>query len=220
MRCASTRVLPLPAPARISSGPSPCVTASRWGSLRPSSSSWMVLGVRVLGHRTQHRCARGRARVQPPAGFGPVTVRSGLTSAIGSGSASESSATHAFERRDAAGERLDRLGDRVRQVDPVGVGALDAAPVDAHRMAGVADDRRVRRHVGDDDAVGADLGAVADRDRAEQLRAGADRDVVLHRRVALAGREAGAAERDALVERDVVADRRPSRRSRRRRRGR
>ena len=35
---------------------------------------------------------------------------------------------------------------------------------------------------------------------------GADRHVVLHRRVALAGGEAGAAERDALVERDVVAD--------------
>ena len=63
-------------------------------------------------------------------------------------------------------------------------------------------------HVGDHDGVGADLRAVPDRDRAEQLRAGADRDVVLHRRVALAGGEARAAERDALVERDVVADRR------------
>ena len=61
-------------------------------------------------------------------------------------------------------------------------------------------------HVGDHDAVGADLRAVADRDRAEQLRARADRDVVLHGRVALAGGEAGAAERDALVERHVVAD--------------
>ena len=47
---------------------------------------------------------------------------------------------------------------------------------------------------------------MADRDRAEQLGARADRDVVLHRRVALAGREAGAAERHALVERHVVAD--------------
>ena len=64
------------------------------------------------------------------------------------------------------------------------------------------------RHVADDDAVGADLRAVADLDRAEQLRARADRDVVLHRRMALAGLEAGAAERHALVERHVVADRR------------
>src|SRR3954452_17137141 len=37
MRWVRTRVLPEPAPARISSGPSPCVTASRWGALRPSS---------------------------------------------------------------------------------------------------------------------------------------------------------------------------------------
>src|SRR3954468_24129681 len=37
MRCVSTRVLPDPAPARMSRGPSPCVTASRWGSFRPSS---------------------------------------------------------------------------------------------------------------------------------------------------------------------------------------
>ena len=43
-------------------------------------------------------------------------------------------------------------------------------------------------------------------DRAEQLRAGADRDVVADRRVALAAGEAGAAERHALVERHPVAD--------------
>ena len=76
------------------------------------------------------------------------------------------------------------------------------------------------RHVGDDDAVGADLRAMADRDRPEQLGAGADRDVVLHGRMALAGRKAGAAERHALIERHVVADRRRSRRSRRPCRGR
>src|SRR5450756_685487 len=36
MRCAMTRVLPEPGPARISSGPSVCSTASRW---RPLSFS-------------------------------------------------------------------------------------------------------------------------------------------------------------------------------------
>src|SRR5438067_512404 len=36
MRWVSTRVLPLPAPARIRSGPPACRTASRWGSFRPS----------------------------------------------------------------------------------------------------------------------------------------------------------------------------------------
>src|SRR3954451_2459858 len=37
IRCVRTRVLPDPAPARTSSGPSTCVTASRCGSLSPSS---------------------------------------------------------------------------------------------------------------------------------------------------------------------------------------
>src|SRR5918997_151733 len=41
IRCVSTRVLPEPAPARMSRGPSPCSTASRWGSFRPASS-WSV----------------------------------------------------------------------------------------------------------------------------------------------------------------------------------
>src|SRR5258708_23241424 len=36
MRAVSTRVLPLPAPAKIKSGPSPYVTASRWGGVRRS----------------------------------------------------------------------------------------------------------------------------------------------------------------------------------------
>ena len=40
IRWVSTRVLPEPAPARIRSGPSPWVTASRWGSLSPASKVW------------------------------------------------------------------------------------------------------------------------------------------------------------------------------------
>ena len=48
--------------------------------------------------------------------------------------------------------------------------------------------------------------ASPDVDRPEQLRARPDHDVVLDRRVALAAREAGPAERHALVERHVVAD--------------
>src|SRR4051794_27068552 len=47
-RCAtrwvSTRVLPEPAPARISSGPSPCSTASRCGGFRPARS-WSARSV-------------------------------------------------------------------------------------------------------------------------------------------------------------------------------
>ena len=41
MRCVMTRVLPLPGPARMSTAPSPCVTASRCASFSPSrSSAW------------------------------------------------------------------------------------------------------------------------------------------------------------------------------------
>ena len=58
----------------------------------------------------------------------------------------------------------------------------------------------------DHDGVGADAAVVADRDRPEDLRAGADRHAVADRRVALAALEAGAAERHALVDRDVGAD--------------
>src|SRR6266852_4368922 len=39
MRAVSTRVLPLPAPANISRGPSPCVTASCWGGFRRASKA-------------------------------------------------------------------------------------------------------------------------------------------------------------------------------------
>ena len=86
-----------------------------------------------------------------------------------------------LERLDPPRQTLDRVGDRVGQVDPVGVGALGAPALDPHRMARDADDGRVRRDVVDDDGVGADLGAVPDDDRSEQLGAGADRDVVLAR---------------------------------------
>ena len=40
-----------------------------------------------------------------------------------------------LERGDPAGQTLDRVGDRVGQVDPVGVRALRAGALDAHRMA-------------------------------------------------------------------------------------
>src|SRR5262249_19335906 len=39
-----------------------------------------------------------------------------------------------LECLDAVGQALDRVGDRVGQVNPVRVGALDLAPVDAHHM--------------------------------------------------------------------------------------
>ena len=72
----------------------------------------------------------------------------------------------ALELPDPLGEAAQRVRDRVGQVQPVGVGALGLAALDAHRVARDADHGRVRRHVVDHDGVRADLRAVADRDRA------------------------------------------------------
>src|SRR3546814_12684596 len=46
---------------------------------------------------------------------------------------------------------------------------VDRHALDLDDVPRVANDGRVRRHVGDNDGVGADLRAVPDRDRAEQL---------------------------------------------------
>ena len=78
MRWVSTRVLPEPAPARISSGPSPCRTASRCGGFRPSSRSatrWSGRGGR-RGLRTaplQDRRGSGGRRAAGSAQVGPTT---------------------------------------------------------------------------------------------------------------------------------------------------
>src|SRR2546430_15703116 len=45
MRCVSTRVLPLPAPAKTSSGPSGAWTASRCCAFKPSSSALVTICV-------------------------------------------------------------------------------------------------------------------------------------------------------------------------------
>ena len=50
MRWVSTRVLPEPAPARMSSGPSPWVTAARWGSFKPLQQG----GDAVIGGGFRH----------------------------------------------------------------------------------------------------------------------------------------------------------------------
>ncbi len=72
--------------------------------------------------------------------------------------------------------------------------------------AGMPDGRRSRRHVAHDDGVGADLGAVADQDGSQDLGAGADDDAAPERRVALALVPGRAAQRNAVIERRIVAD--------------
>ncbi len=77
IRCVSTRVLPVPAPARMSSGPSPCVTASRWGGLRPASRSAIRSDEAVSGIHLEHRPGAGGNR----AGRGMRMRASGMTPA-------------------------------------------------------------------------------------------------------------------------------------------
>ncbi len=117
------------------------------------------------------------------------------------------------------------VGNVLEAVDP-GEQGLEAGPdeVGQHRVArarqragragtaarddlpGDADDHRSWRHGLDHDGVGAYLAVVPDGDRAEHLGAGADDHPVSDRGVAFALVQAGAAERDALVDRDVGAD--------------
>src|SRR5216684_1821356 len=79
MRAVSTRVLPLPAPAKISKGPSPCVTASRCGGFRRSrraSAAGMgdpsvdIGSSSLPGSFKPNRPSPGASRHPPPAGEG------------------------------------------------------------------------------------------------------------------------------------------------------
>src|SRR5262249_10140572 len=65
----------------------------------------------------------------------------------------------------------------------------------------------IRGHLAHDYGAGADPAAAADGKAADDLGAGPDDDVVAERGVALLALQAGAAERDALEQRDVFADR-------------
>src|SRR5207245_2463073 len=95
---------------------------------------------------------------------------------------------------------------RIRHIRLVEVDAGDALTVLVCYSAGYADDNGVRRDFPHDDRPGADPAAGADLERADDLRAGADDHVVAERGMALLALEAGAAERDTLEERDVLAD--------------
>ena len=83
MRWVSTRVLPDPAPATTSSGPSWCSTASRWSGLRPCEDRVVVGGVgeRAGGSVGRHGSAE-RTAVRPPSA--PVAVAMPAPPALGS----------------------------------------------------------------------------------------------------------------------------------------
>ncbi|MEJ0010019.1 MAG: hypothetical protein WDN72_05585 [Alphaproteobacteria bacterium] len=79
--------------------------------------------------------------------------------------------------------------------------------MDTRRLPrGDADHGRVRRHVAHDDRIGAERAPCPTVTGPSTLRAGADDDIGLDGRVALAVGERRAAERDVMVDGDVVAD--------------
>src|ERR1700677_3767286 len=75
----------------------------------------------------------------------------------------------------------------------------------ADGLPGNSDDHGAVRNFFDDNGIGANPAVVADLDRAENLRAGADDHPVADGGVALSGLCPGSAERDAVIDRDVVA---------------
>src|SRR6185312_573710 len=87
-------------------------------------------------------------------------------------------------------------------------GAVVVCP-DRDRLGGCCYYRRTGRDVLGHDGIRPDLRALPDLDRAEDLRAGADDDARTDSRVPLSGdsgRRVRTAQRDVLVDRDVVAD--------------
>ena len=75
-----------------------------------------------------------------------------------------------------------------------------------HNARGNADHGAILRHVLDDNRAAADLRIVVNGDTAKNRRVHAHHDVIAERGVALAAFFARAAERDALIQRDVIAD--------------
>src|SRR6478752_2181373 len=106
---------------------------------------------------------------------------------------------------DPIGEDAQRFTGRIGQrFLPLRAARVWISPGDCARRH--ADGSGVRWHVFQHDRPSANASAVADGDRAEHLGPNTDDDVVAERWMALAALLAGAAERDALVEGDVITD--------------
>src|SRR5215472_13082765 len=97
-------------------------------------------------------------------------------------------------------------GFREGIVDLLGIGDHDTLAFAEDDVAWHADDSGVVGDVAENDGSGADTAVLANGDVAENLRASADNHAVFESGMALAVFLAGAAESDALVESDVVAD--------------
>src|SRR5579872_4587085 len=112
-------------------------------------------------------------------------------------------AEHAFELGYAAGEIVDSLAFGIGKA---AVFENAAFGTDAHDAAGNSDYGGIIGDGVDDHRSSADFDVVADDDVAEHLGSGADDDAVAEGGMALAFFAAGAAERDALIEQNVVPD--------------
>src|SRR3954453_14574673 len=119
MRCVSTRVLPEPAPASTSSGPSPCSTAWRCGGFRSvsrrsaGSAPGEVGAPNAVSVLTQPRIEPATAQPgSAPGGRRPL-LGSQLAELCLSRLAVEALQTP-LQAREALGQLLDRVRDRVR----------------------------------------------------------------------------------------------------------
>ena len=112
-------------------------------------------------------------------------------------------AEHTFKLGHTAGEIVDCLSFGIGEASVFKNAAFRA---DAHDPAGYADDGRVVGDGVDNDRSGADLDVVADVDVAEDLGAGSHDHSIAESGVTFALLAASTAERDALVEQDIVSN--------------
>lgn len=116
-----------------------------------------------------------------------------------------------FEKLDTIEECRDRLSHRVGHEVMVEIDAAGAFPAIRFRMndfGRYASDGHLGWRILDDDRIGTDSRATPDRDRSKDLRTRSNDDTILERRMPLAGRPGRAAERDAVIERDILANHR------------
>src|SRR5829696_1681342 len=142
IRRVRTAVLPDPAPARMRSGPSPWRTASRWGSLRPSSRASAEAsagaGTAVLTpSRIEPRSARSRGR----GGLGRRRLRGRAAGRAVGYREQAPLARYALERMRTALLEVDpgaddEFADGARDQDLAGAGERRHARADVHRHAG------------------------------------------------------------------------------------
>src|SRR5208337_2129640 len=114
-----------------------------------------------------------------------------------------------LEKSDAVDQNRHRVGDWIGNKVMLEIDASARprpSPRLTHEPPGNPDDSRLWRNILDDDRIGPDTRVSADRNIAENLRPGADHHTVLHGRMPLAWRPGRSAERDAVIESDIVAD--------------